>query len=81
MIGLIGIFHTGRSADIPQFKLIEQFKLLFSTLWLQVKVDGFVVDLAIDTAASSQLQTALTTLHSEGLVQANAQAIICLPVR
>lgn len=78
---LIGIFHSGRGADIAQFKLIEQLQLLLAALGLQIEVDGFIGDLAIDAAAGSQLQAALATLYAKGLVQANTQAVICLPVR
>ena len=78
---LIGIFYSGRCADIAQFKLIEQLELLLAALGLQIEVDGFIGDLAIDAAAGSQLQAALATLYAKGLVQANTQAVICLPVR
>ena len=80
MVGVSTIFDPCCGVDLAPFKLIEQFKLLFTALGLQVEVDGFIDNLAIDGAASGQFQAALTTLNPQWLVQANAQAIFWLPV-
>ena len=80
MVGLHAVLDSCGGVDLADFKLIEQFELLFTALRLQVKTDCFIGHLAIDSAATGQLQTALTTLNPQGLVQANAQAIIWLPV-